>query len=51
MGLDKMAKNSKNGNGSSKKGGSSNYRSSITGRYVKEEYAKKHPKTTVKEKK
>ena len=26
------------------------YRSAITGKYVKEEYAKKHPKTTVKEK-
>ena len=26
-----------------------NYRSAITGRYVKERYAKSHPKTTVKE--
>jgi len=25
------------------------HRSAITGRYVTEEYAKKHPKTTVKE--
>ena len=25
------------------------YRSAITGRYVTEKYAKKHPKTTVKE--
>jgi hypothetical protein len=25
------------------------YRSAITGRYVTEEYAKKHPETTVKE--
>lgn len=34
-----------------KKGSSGNYRyrSSITGRYVKEAYAKKHPKTTEKE--
>ena len=27
------------------------YRSAITGKYVTKEYAKKHPKTTVSEKK
>lgn len=25
------------------------YRSAVTGRFVKEQYAKQHPKTTVKE--
>ncbi len=35
-----------------KKGSSSGkYRSSITGKYVSAYYAKRHPKTTVKEKK
>jgi len=38
----------KKGGGSSK---GSNYRSSITGKYVKKEYSDKHPKTTEKEKK
>lgn len=37
----------KKGGGS--KGGS-NYRSSISGKYVKKNYAEKHPKTTEKEK-
>jgi ketol-acid reductoisomerase len=30
-------------------GGKGKYRSAITGRYVTAEYARKHPKTTVKD--
>lgn len=39
----------KKGNGSRKTTTQTNYRSAVTGRYVKEGYAKRHPKTTVKE--
>ena len=35
--------------GKSSKGGSSSYRSAITGRYVTKGTAVRHPKTTVKE--
>lgn len=34
-----------------KKASSSNYRSAVTGRYVTPANAKRHPRTTVKEKK
>lgn len=40
----------KKGDGGSKSGGGEkNHRSAVTGQYVKEGYAKSHPKTTVSE--
>ncbi len=45
-----MAKKS-SGGGSKSSGAGKSYRSAVTGKYVKEGYAKSHPKTTVSESK
>lgn len=43
-----MARSKRTG-GKNRKSGGGKYRSAVTGRYVTKSYAKRHPKTTVRE--